>query len=273
MAAPTEVLKTGQAVTLMEDRIKRSLTSIDEGTLTYCVPTKYYFTLGTAPPTYPHMRIHDIDEKDDAGDFIVTLTCRGLANGSGSKIIGMKWSKNALGYDDCNVTVIVANSDAYNAGDSLQGHPLMFLMEKQEDDYLDDKYRTLSLKYSGIAWSKLETRVITVNENIQSGDTIEVTFPGGWPGQFLKSQVSWPTIVVTDTVVTTAPPPTILIPGAATPPNPPTIQSIGVSGSDLTYHWPHEWKLSSINGPELFRGAGVYTVTLVYEYQWPITIS
>ena len=255
----------------MSDRIKRSLSALDEGTLTYCVPTKYYFTPGQAPPTYPFMRIHDCDEDDTAGDFIVTLACRGLANGAGFKVIGKKWSKTAFGFDECNVTVVATDNIVYQSGDSLAGYPLMFLVEQQEDDLLDATYRVLSLKYQGIAWGKLTQRVITVNENIQSHDSLIVTFPDGWDTA-RKGQMSWPTIVVSDTITTTTPPPTHLIPGAATPPNAPTIQFLTLSGADLTYHWPHEWKLSAITGPELFLGAGVYNTTLNYEWQWPTTI-
>ena len=271
MAAPTEVLATGQSVTLMKDSIRRSLSNLDEGNLTYCVPTQYYFTLGDAPPTYPHMRIHDITEDHDAGDYIVQLMVKGILNGDGTKITGKRWSKTAFGFDSLTVDMIVAGIlEPYQPGDSFTGQPLMFLVDQGEDDMLDNRYRSLSLKFEGIGWTKLTQRQISVNENIVSGDNIIVNLPGGWTtGR--KTQASLPTIVVTDTITTTTPPPTSVIPGASTPPNPPTIQVIDVSADGLTYYWPHHWKLSAITGPELFLGAGVYQTTLTYEYQYPAT--
>jgi hypothetical protein len=270
MAAPQEVLATGAMPVLMEDRVRRSVSSFDEGQLVYCVPARGYFDLRQEAPGYPNMRIHDIEEVDGPGDVIATLTCRGLMSGD-SKVIGRQRRQGVFAFDMCDVEVVTRRPEIYTAGSALSGSASMFLVERGLEEMLDDLWWKLRLSYQGIESTKLRQRVVTVNEDIVSpSDPIVVNLPGGWDTA-TKGQVSFPSIVVTDTVVTRTAPPTNAIPGNAVPDNAPPVRVFGVFGTDLTRHWPNKWKLSDINSTELFLGAGVYHTSLSWKYQWEYT--
>lgn len=250
--------------------MRRALTRLDEGELVYCTASKGFFQEGQAPPGYPNLRIHEIEERVDAGDVIATLTCRGLVNGA-SKIIARNRRQGAFAFDVCDVKIITATPNSFNPGSTLAGSGSMFLIEKGREDLLDGRWHQLDLTYQGIESTKLRQRVITVDEEIVSPtDPISVQLPGGWTTP-QKGQVSLPTVVVTDTFVTRIYPPTNAIPGNAVPPNAPSVNVFNVQGADLTRHWPNKWKYSGINSTELFDGAGVFLTSLSYKFQWEYT--
>src|SRR5687767_6656450 len=118
MAAPTEVIAHGTDVVQMEDRVRTSVTSLDEGTQTWCVPRRGYFRKGHSPPGYPGLRITDIDESPDAGDIIAVLTVRGLV-GAARRTIAEEWRLSAEGFDECAVRVIAGSSDSWDFGEVL----------------------------------------------------------------------------------------------------------------------------------------------------------
>lgn len=276
MSAPAKVITNGLSPTLTDWNFMTSVTGPDEVTFTaHDCPALTTYQKGDQVPGYTNMRIHDIRARLIPGSlYDLTCSARGLISGT-SRVIARRISDDTLGWDVLTERRMeTASSSAPVFGATHPNHSSMFFMQGGQEETLDlgtgdSQWVLRDRTYRGIANGVLKKlgRRVTVNENIVTQDSITVNLPGGWTTA-RKGKVSFPRIVVEDTILTTTPPPTSSIPGNATPPNAPTVQTFNLSGT-LTYNWPSGWKLASINSEELFLGAGVYHQTLSYEYVWP----
>jgi hypothetical protein len=263
-----EVISHGAEVVLMESRTRTSVTALDDVVLTYCVPRRGMFVKGGTPEGFPGLRITDLDEREDGGDIIATVYAGGLV-GETTRRIGEDWRLSIEGWDECLVTVVALDTASFTLGSALSGSASMFLVEVGKRKRMDGRWSQYSLVYQGIKDTKLTQRSITVNEDIYApSDPIIVDLPNGWD-EAAPGEVSMPRVVVTDTITTSTAPNTAAIPGNATPPDAPTIQSLSIFGPNLRRVWPNEWKIASMDSRELYKGAGVYILTISYEYVWP----
>lgn len=273
MAAPAELITHGSLASpiLNDVRLRSSLSDLDSGELEYTAASRGAFTKGTAPDGYPGLRIHEIDERNFFGRWKVVLQVKGLESGT-SKQTKLEWSEDPTGWDVANEEKIVRDTATFTYGSrALSAYPNMRLMHANTSDFLDGHWVRRSFEHRGIKRLGLSSRRITVNEKIvQPGVPVEVTLPGGWPGQSKTANVSFPRIVVTETLKTLQSPPTHLIPGAVTN-GPisgvpfPRIQEIVISGSDIVSNYPHGWKYASIDAEELYTGAGIWLISVTYE--------
>jgi hypothetical protein len=277
MSAPAKVITNGVSPTLARWNIKASVSGPDEITFTaHDCPAYATYAKGDAVPGYSNMRIVSTRSELVPGSlWDISCEARGLITGS-SRIISRRTGTDTLGWDTLSERRMeLASQTVPEFGGAHPSHSAMKFMQAGEEEQLDlgdgtSRWVVRERNYRGLATGayKRTSRKVTVNENVTTQDSITVSLPGGWDTA-RKGQVSLPRIVVTDTVLTTTAPPTATIPGNLTPPSPPNIQVISVSGSDLTYNWPSAWKLASIDSDELFLGAGVYLQALTYEYVWP----
>lgn len=275
---PAKVITHGTGPVLRDWNFLESVSGPDEVTfLAQNCPERTTYAKGMQVPGYSACRIVETRARLVPGSqYDIQVRARGLISGS-SRVVARRESSSAEGWDDLTERRMeTAATTVPTFGQPHPNHPKMFYMAGGNEHTLDlgdgtSYWVTRDRSYRGMlaAVTKQVSRKVTVNENIVSpSDPIVVTFPGGWPDA-RNAQVSFPRVVVEDTVVTLVAPPTGNLPGAYTPIDPPIIQSISITGSDLTWNWPHGWKLASIASTELFRGAGVYHQTIVYEYVWP----
>lgn len=279
MAAPAQRIKHGSLVTpvLTEDRLRRSLKSLDEGTLTYMCDRRDVFFPGGVAPGFPGLRIQSVEERSLAGDYECTLNVSGLKTGV-SRVISREWRRNPVGWDEASETHVIATGASFAWGTAMADYASMRLMEEGEDEHLDGAWSTRQIVYRGIERTGLVDRQVTVNENIMSpGSEVAVLAPleGGWTTPETAT-VSLPRIVVTDTYKSTTTPDTEAIPGPLSAGeilarNLPAVKTFSLSGPDLRRQWPAGWKWASLDPQELYRGAGVWIHREVMEYVWAYT--
>ena len=155
--------------------------------------------------------------------------------------------------------------------------PNMYLTECRPSDNMTP-WRMADCTYVGKMWDKPYHRVVTVSgQQVSSPD--KVTLSGLTDGDdYLRYRtVELPEIMVTDTYVDVSALPTGNIPSShsegGTPPNPPSIRSLEISGSDdeVTYQWPNQWSEIGTNHIDtLSSGITVTIYARVYKYKWPI---
>lgn len=149
--------------------------------------------------------------------------------------------------------------------------PAMYLTNVSLQD-TNTPWRKADCQYVGMMWAKPYHRVITVNgQQFSSSEPITVDLSGGWPSTARYTNFILPEVVVTDTVVETSAPSTSSVPTINTPPNAPTIQSLTLSATNLTYNYPYGWSLVDVSNVEtLNSGITVYINRKVWRYIWPV---
>lgn len=155
--------------------------------------------------------------------------------------------------------------------------PSMYLTEARPSDNLTP-WRTVDCTYIGKMWDKPFHRVITVNgQQVNSSEKVQLTGVTDGDSSFRYRAVDLPEIVITDTYVDTGDLPTAYIPSShsetgGTPPDPPTLRSLSITGTDdqLTYQWPNGWSLVGTNHVETISSGIPLTIyAKVYKYKWP----
>jgi hypothetical protein len=252
-------------------------TNLDQGVYEIACATRDAVVAGDAfPSPLSGIKVKEVRAKKLAGYYLLTCTGEGLISGT-SKIIGARWTKDPHGYDVLSVSRVVATDASLpswgsvaDVSSEIEAGSTMFFLSAQEAYKLDGAWKVREENYQGVKTDKLLDREITVNESIQSpADPITVSLPDGF-STASKAKVSLPRIVVRDTFITFTAPDTTIIPGRATPPNAPSIQSFTITGS-LVRNWPYQWKLASITDAQLIYGVTGVTarrVTLTYEFVW-----
>jgi len=258
---------------LLDQKIRRRRDGLDGGTLKYLSQDRDTFLPDQAAPTtgLTGLIIEEV-ESEQVGeiDWEHNLMVVGiLGNRLERREIGYpRIHERQVGWDDLTDSIITTNPQSYGRGVIHATYGNMICMESPRDNIYGNYWR-VQPQYQGLLNAKnYYKRQITVNEEVMSPqDPVIVTLPGGWTTA-RKAQVSMPKIVVKDSQMVFGPSPTVIIPGRYTPPNPPAIQSLSMSGSDLTWRWPSLWKLASIDRDEI-PGLDCALQVLTYEYVWP----
>lgn len=149
--------------------------------------------------------------------------------------------------------------------------PAMFLVGVSLSDN-NTPWRKAECQYAGRMWAKPYHRVITVNgQQFSSSEPITVSLAGGWPSSPEYTNFILPEVVVTDVYLETSAPNTALVSSFATPANAPSIQSLTLTGDNLTYNYPYGWTIvDASNVDTLNSGIAVYLNRYVYRYIWPV---
>jgi hypothetical protein len=273
MAELTQEYRYGTGTILLEKDIRRRRDGLDGGTMKFLSESETTFATGTTLGAYGYggLEIEEIGSTPDGEtDWMHTLMVVGIIGSRDARReIGYpKKNKPLTGWDELTDCIITTTPDDYDRGVAHATHTNMVVVESPRENIYGSYWR-VTPRYQGLIGSQPTKRMITVNEEVMNpADPIVVTgLTGGWTDP-RKAQISLPKIVVVDTSIVIGSSPTATIPGASTPPDPPSIQSLTITGSNLTYRWPHHWKLASINRDEL-AGTSIALETLTYEYVWP----
>jgi hypothetical protein len=155
--------------------------------------------------------------------------------------------------------------------------PNMYLTECRLSDSLTP-WREADCVYAGKMWDKPYHRVITVNgQQINSSEKVALSGLVDGDSSLRYRAVDLPEIVITDTYVDTDALPTAYIPSShsetgGTPPNPPSLRSLSITGTDdeLVYQWPNGWSLTATQNVETLNSGIPLTIyAKVYRYKWP----
>lgn len=273
MARPAQRITHGSLVTpVMTDfRVRRSTRDLDRGQIVYMCNRRDVFQPGGEAPMFPNLRIQDVEERNVAGDIECILEVEGLINAN-SKVIGRSWSEDPFGFDVATEERIDQVGANFTWGAAMSGFSNMRLLGVGESQNLDGRWCRRAHQYKGIKKAGLVERRITVNENIVNpSDPVTVNLDGGWEDPRMAS-ISLPRVALTETVKSTSAPDTDAIPvgnlfGPISGMGFPAVQFFGLSGT-LTYNWPWEWKMASIDSVQLYGGVNIYINTYTYEYVW-----
>lgn len=231
-----------------------------------------YLKVDGAVPGHPRMLIEELEREDDGPVYLFNVTAVGLSGDRRSKRDKgyPKLTPNLEGLDEAQDSWLVSKAvvDNYGPGTRLRGNNQMVCLSSPYEPVHDDWVR-VTPRYAGVLSGSSDRpykRQISVNERIVNpSEPVQVGLPGGWSTPE-KASVSMPTLCVTDHQVIIGGPNTLLIPGNATPPNPPEVNVFDISG-DLTGNWPHGWKVASIDG-EYIPGTNIWVGSIRYEYVW-----
>lgn len=275
MAAPDKVITNGTGPVLHDWSFKSTVSGPDEITFTaQNCPARTTYAKGDQVSGYTAMRIVDTMAKLVPGSqYDIQCQARGLISGS-SRVTKRSNSTDPFGFDVINETRMELKTQTvptFGAAHDTEAN--CRFMSAGEEEHLDigdgtSAWVTRTRVYKGImgASYKLVQRKQTTNGNIVSGDFI-VPWPGGWD-DIRGSQVSLPRLVVSDTIISTIGPQSTAFPGTETPVNAPAVLSLNVTGIGGTVHWnwPSGWVITGQSGQELYRGAGLWSVTVDYEF-------
>lgn len=154
--------------------------------------------------------------------------------------------------------------------------PNMYLVEARPSDNMTP-WRTVDCAYAGKMWDKPYHRVITVNsQQVNSSEKVQLDITDGDTNLRYRA-VDLPEIVITDTYVDATALPTSTIPSShsetgGTPPNAPSLRSLGITGTDdeLVYQWPNGWsRVATQHVETLSSGIPLTIYAIVYKYKWP----
>jgi hypothetical protein len=268
----TPILAYGSAEPLIvSTNMRRMRDGLDTGTIQVLSAGEFDYAPGSQPPRYGGLEIDDVSTERDGADFLHSLSCYGiLAPKPQRRERGYpKIRKTLEGWDEASDSWITTEPDDFEPGAALVGHATMFIVESSPE-HLHGSYYRVSLNARGLAWSKPVKRVIRCNEQIVSpSEPIIVNLDGGWEDA-RRGAVSLPKVVVIDSYVTNSAAPTDSIPGNATPPDAPDVLNLEVTGPDLVYQWPNNWKLADVSSDELGE-TGYRLLTLTYEFVYEAT--
>lgn len=275
MSQPAEVLTQGNGNIRGDVDVTVCLKGLDSGTITYrdcdsrsgSADETLRLITGRPVPGFPGLTIQKVRSREVPGGYWDnTCDVEGLLDGL-QRIIARRWRTSASGFDECTERRVLHKTIAALSKSTAQtDFPNMRLMDDGIDDQLDDTWRIIDYVFRGIVSDKLVLRKINADAQITSpSDPITVGLTGGWSDP-RKSAVSLPQVTVEDTITSTDGPATDALPGAVTPPDPPAVQTISLSGTNLTWNWPAGWTLTSTPGTELYKGVGIWTYN--YNYRW-----
>lgn len=178
----------------------------------------------------------------------------------------------ALGTDITAGEVIAAE---FALGAPHPQHPTLFLTELQVEDENTD-WKIASAAYRGLEEGKPFHRMTTVNgQSFSSSEPMTISLAGGWEDP-RPTNFHLPEVVVTDTyLVGSGTLPTSAVPSFATPPNPPAVQSLVLTGDADKFIWnyPYGWTLvATPHAATLNSQVSAMAYSLVYRYIWPVML-
>lgn len=238
-----------------------------------------------------------------ASTDVITSTAHGFANGQrvffarltgGAGITPQSSSSLGTGYyvierttDTFKISTSVGGSavditTVMSAGEVITGefalgashptYPYLYLCDLSHTDDNTD-FVTADCTYRGFEEAKPYHRMITVNgQQFSSSDPITIGLSGGWPSTPRYTNFHLPEVVVTDTYLAGAATlPTASVPSMEIPDNAPTIPTITLTASELTYNYPYGWTLiSAPTQSTLNSQLNAMVYQKVYRYIWPV---
>jgi hypothetical protein len=253
------------------EQIDRSATGLDRCVQDWQTGDKFSFTPGKEMPGYPGMEIVSVQTEEDGPKYLHRVTGEGVLGEKAEKRTRFRTRETLQGgWDGAEAVWITKTPGAskFAKGSSPTGYANLYAFDVDKEE-LKRGWWEVTIGYLGLISEKPYHRRVTVNEQILSDDAMVVALDPEWDTP-RRGEASLAKIVVQDTEITTTIPDTSDIPGNSTPPDPPAIQVISVTGTDLLWHWPYGWKLASIDY-EKVPGKSLWLVTYTYEYVWRVT--
>ncbi len=265
----TAILKHGATTPLLTDNSYDSnLAGLDTASLVYaCCASRDAYKVGQAAPGYAGLIIDKVGHKQDGDEWELSLSCNGIYGNKGQRqSLGYpKTTINQEDFDGVEDEVISASRSFFHRGGfGAYGGSMICVSASSEPINYSKTYWRNRGRFLGIIEQKPYKRQITCNNKVITGDSITWPLEGGW-GTAQKASVALPSVVVSDTYLTTNAPQTGRIPGAQSPPNPPSIRFINATTTDPRYYWPNGWGLTV--QAEQVAGVSLWRVTYIYEYQ------
>jgi hypothetical protein len=232
---------------LLQDEVVRRLNDFDEGYLEYLAPTRDTLSPGFSAPDFPGLTMLEIASRTELDEFILRVRVQGLMSGSRRQIEKV-YTQNAEGFDEGVETWILRGTvpNSLKIGGTSDSYSNMKVVSAPVHE-LPNSWKRVSCRFLGSMGTKAYKRRITVDgQTVQPSEPITVTgLVGGWstpsPGR-----VDLPELVVEDSRVVTARPNTAVVPARETPPDPPPVTGLFISGQ-LTRQWPNGWSILSID--------------------------
>lgn len=242
-------------------KLKISADGVDTLSLSYAAPTRTAFTRGAAAPSpWTSFIISDIDQTQDADEWLLNLQCEGLQSEKQTKG-HPQIDDRSDGWDTVQDEYITSNRRKFQRGQTGNYGGTTICTAVSETKLSTNVYKVRGT-FTGLITPKNYSRSVTCNGQTFNGDYV-VNLESGW-GTARRSQIDLPRLLVTDTYYTTSKPDTSNIPGNATPPNAPNVRVITFTGEVIS-HWPNGWSLT-ISYRQL-PGVTLYEVDYIYEYK------
>lgn len=167
----------------------------------------------------------------------------------------------------------------YALGSPHPTFPYLYLIELSLSDAYT-RWNRAQATYRGLEEDKPYKRLITCNgQSMSSSEPIYWDFPDGG-SDLQRRAVNLPQIVVADHYLTIGTLPTASVPWSqsegGTPPDPPAIRTIVISGSidQITYQWPAYWSRMSVAHADTLNSQLLPSLqTITSEYRWPVLLN
>lgn len=158
MPSPAAILSHGDTdFRLRSDTPRRRSKQIDELEQTWCMSSPDAYTIGSAPPDYPNMRIVDIDPLDTykSSSHALRLQCEGILDDSTHLLLGFDADCPETGWDSVNATIYTADRAAtrWQKGQRWQLDPITGITGEADDDKLTKSSAFSSLTTGQMAYA------------------------------------------------------------------------------------------------------------------------
>lgn len=251
---------------ILDRRFRRVANDLDEADFSVLTDSPSSYNRGDVIEGW---RVRDVDTvQEGSGAYEHRLSCRGIIGSKATKLVSGGIPTISLeGWDTAEVEYITAWSNLIQVGSSLTGFGNMICIEASSEKIDPDLnlYRARG-SYKGIAGAKAVKRVVSVNGNVVTGDSIRVPLTGGW-GDYRKAAVLMPTITAEFLFFQSGNRAyTMPVQGGSAPGPLPSVTSIAISGDGLTWNWPNQWRRISVNDEQI-PGTSLNMCREVWEYQ------
>lgn len=254
------------------------------------------YAVGQPAPGYPHMRIVEAARTEDVASWVHRLTCEGIASQTQDwKELSRIIRSPEEGWDEINLTIYTRKADearwrkgariqrADNDPTPVAGLENMYIVDRGVIHTDADGYVEIPLTLRGILGDKSSKRRIDGNSissvsripspGLALAATRYTDFPPTSDGTATlglsegdEVEYDAATIRVTDAEIYVGDPPFDKIGSPWTPPDPPDVVVLTISGEITKYYWPSGWKCVAMPAEKL-AGANVWLLAVTWVYQ------
>jgi len=254
----------GGLLVLEEEDVKRNYYDLDTGTMRYWSTNENALVEGQNDPTYPGLRIEELDVKRNGDLWEFAASVMGVKSVKGERRMkdGYQKTEPIGDWDTYEDTWLTTNQNRFRKGNRGQGNFFCVNVRKVQRTAL---FWKVTGQFAGLDSLRAPTREISCNGQIVSGDSLRINLENGW-NDYREGQGSFPKVVVTDTQHSMQAPDTGSVPGARTPLNAPPIRNITWSGDGLRSLWPRGWSLTCAGRQPFGLDVPLWINTTIYEW-------
>ena len=236
---------------IIDRRFRRVANDLDEADFSVLTDSDSSYNRGDVIEGW---RVREVDTvQEGSGAYEHRLSCRGIIGSKATKLVSGGLPKISLeSWDTCEAEYISANPYYLRAGEALAGYPNLICVEAlpAQIDPEWNLYR-VSGSFKGLVSPKPMKRVVTVNGNVYSGESIRVPLAGGWT-DYRRGSVLFPNIACTFSWMSIGLRSYALPTQGGSPPGPlPQVIVPRFTGDGLMSHWPNGWRREGITEDQL----------------------